>query len=220
MCDIAPHLYGLCRIVVPGEISLIFRDAVRQVGGPERDLLLPQMVLVPGQGVVVEGISAIQVLRRICVEQVEHEEDVLHILLVKHGQKMRLLLVREQIPDGPDRLRAFADHRDHEELGHDALREEETGFPVGVKVRELLHEGFHVRVFRERPGLLNPLHRLIPVGKIRPGQLYKEPVILILRVLLPDRLIVLLPGFMLLYELLHRGEGCHFMVLRVTLPEH
>ena len=59
MFDVPADMDRLCGIVVKGDIALIFCDRIREVGQPENGAVFPQMGLVPGKGIIIQGISAI-----------------------------------------------------------------------------------------------------------------------------------------------------------------
>ena len=107
------------------------------------------MVLIPGQGVVVQGIPAKNLLRRIRVEQVEHEQDGVDILLVEDCQIVHLLLVREERADRAKDLCLLAHFRYDKKLRDEALREQKAGLAVGVEICKLGHEGLDVGVGAE-----------------------------------------------------------------------
>ena len=83
--------------MVEGEISLIFGNAVRQIWRSQNSAFFPQMILIPRQRVVIERVSAENFLRGMGIEQVVHEEDIVHILFVKYCQIMDFFLVRKEV---------------------------------------------------------------------------------------------------------------------------
>ncbi len=59
------------------------------------------------------------------------------------------------------------------------------------------------------------------VRQVLPGQLNEELVILLFLILIPEFVCeVLLPGFMLLHQVIYIGNRFLHAVLRIPLPEH
>ena len=73
----------------------------------------------------------------------EHQQDRIHILLIKYGQIMDLFLIGEQAFDRLQDLRLFADLHDHKKPGYEAFRKQETGLVIRIQVPELGHKSFH-----------------------------------------------------------------------------
>ena len=203
------------------------------------------MILVPRQGVIVERVAAVQVLRAVRVEEMEHQEDVLHVLLVKDRQIVDLLLVREEVLHRVEGLRPLAHLRDDKKLRDEALRKQKTGLAVGVEILELGHERFDVGVWRRgmrdcsfalarRTGFVRRIGFFlraqgpradqffgrISIRQVRPGQLNEKLLILSGLILLLEFVEILLIGLVLLQQRVQRREGSPFMKLRVALPEH
>ena len=133
---------------------------------------------------------------------------------------MNLLLIREKIPYGMKYFRPSAYLRHHKKLGYKALRKQKAGLTVRIQPVKLFHKCLHIWILPNRRRRFNQFFSCIPIRQIRPGQLNKEPVIIIGQILLPQILKILLPGFMLIKKLLQRGKGLHLMILRITFPKH
>ena len=241
MVNVPPHVDCFGGIVVKGETPLILCDPVRQKRGPENDAFLLKVALVPGKRIIVDGVSSKQVAGPVRIQQMIHEEDVIHIPFVENSQIVDLFIVREQIFYRVKDLCPLTDLRDNKKLRHIAFRKNETGLPVRIDIRKLLHESPHIRVLCRRPGTfnrlsgalnpfsgaldqfsgaLNQFFRGIPIWKVRPGKLHKEAVILIFLIFFPEIPEILLPGLVILQECVKRRERCHFMVLRIPFPKH
>ena len=166
--NIPSHINGLYRIVVIGKVPLVPGDPVRQIRRPEDDPVFPQMVLIPGKRIVIKGIAAVEVLRRVGVEKMEHQQDIVHILLVKDRQIVRLLLIGKEVPYRMELLCPLTDFRDHKELGDKAFGEQKAGLAVRVQPLKLSQKSFHIGVSGKRRCPVDQLHGRVAVGKIRP----------------------------------------------------
>ena len=198
MADIASDIDRLGRIVVKGQAALIFCKPVRQVWGPENSAIFPQMMLVPGQGIIVEGISPVQVLRWIGIQQMIHEQDIIHLSFVEDGQIVDLLFIRKNVFDGFYAFRPLTDLHDHKELGDKAFRKQKAGFVIRINICELIHKGFHIGVFGELACIFQVLSRLIAVGQVGPGQLDQKTVIAVFDIFFPDIIEIFPVGFVVL----------------------
>ena len=204
-----------------GELSLVLCNAVRQVRGAVHAALPAQMALVPGKRVVVQKVPARHLLRGIAVDQVKHEQYVVHLPLVKDREVVEPLLIRKEVPDGAKDLRAPADLQDDEKHGVAALRKEKGRLLCSVNPRKLGQEGTDKPVLLPGRCLLDLPSRLHPIDKIVSGERHQELVEvprLVLRLQILRK--VLLPGRMLFQELLHGGKRLFLPKLRVSLPQH
>ena len=116
MGDIAPDMNCLDRIVMERQVPLELCQPVGQIWRTQHDSVLPQMRLIPGQRIVVQRIAAENFLCRVRVEQMVHQEHSIHVLLVKDGKIMDLLLIREEAVNGAEDIGLPAHLRYDEEL--------------------------------------------------------------------------------------------------------
>ena len=66
----------------------------------EDNSILTQMILIPRKGVIIQRVSAIHFFGSVCVQQMKHQKNIVHILLIKNSDIMKLFFVREQISNG------------------------------------------------------------------------------------------------------------------------
>ena len=163
--DIAPDMDRLDRVVVKGQVSLELGQPVGQIRRAQDNSVLPKMRLIPGQGIVVERISAENFLRCVRVEQVVHQKDIVHVFFIKDRQILNLLLVREKAVDGAEDLSLFADFCYDKKLRDEAFRKEKTGLAVSVDVVELAQEGVHIGIGWQFV-IFNQLHRRVSVRQV------------------------------------------------------
>ena len=95
-----------------------------------------------GEDFSQDGFSDIRQINRI-FDYIPQKDDV-HILLVKNGKKMRLLLIRKKVSNWTYRFSFFANLQDHKELSDKTLWKKEVCFMVGIQTGKLLHKRFHI----------------------------------------------------------------------------
>ena len=114
--DISPHIDSLGWIVVVGKVSLKFGQPVRQIRGAQYDPVRPQMGVVPGERIIVQRISAVQILGGIHIEKMIHKKHIVHVLLVKDRQIVDFFFVRKQVSDGMKLLCPLTDFHNDKKL--------------------------------------------------------------------------------------------------------
>ena len=116
MRNIPPDIDGLYGIMIPGKIPLKLCKPIRQIRRTQRNPVFPQMVLVPGQRIIIEGISTVQIFCSVGIQQMKHQQNIVHVLLVKDRQIVNFFLVREKISDRPKGFCPPAHIHDHKKL--------------------------------------------------------------------------------------------------------
>ena len=150
----------------------------------------------------------------------KHEEDAVHILLVKNGQIMQLFFIREEIPDGMELFGFPAHLRNDKKLRNKAFREKKACFCVRVNAGKLFHETADICIFGKCRGPLQQTFCGVPVGEVGPGELDQEALILTGDIFLTQIFKILPVGFMSFKKLIERGKTGHLVVLRIPQPEH
>ena len=179
MLDIPPHINSLCGIVVIRQISLIFGQSVRQIRRSEDHAIFPKMILIPWKRIVVERITAENFTGRIGVEQVVHEEHVVHVLFVKYRQIVNFLLIRKKTLNRMKVFSPFADLRYNEILRDKTFRKQKACLPVCIYVRKLADKALHISILFKMRRCFYEFFGRMPVSQIGPGKLHKKSVVMI-----------------------------------------
>ena len=154
------------------------------------------MILIPRKRIVIERVAAEYLTGRIGVEQVVHEEYIVHILFVEDRQIVNLLLIREKALNRMKVFSPFAYLRDNEVLRDITFGKQKACLPVCIYVRKLADKALHISILFKRGRFFYELFGRMPVSQIGPGKLHKKSVVMIRLIFLPKTLKVLPVGFM------------------------